>query len=547
MKSDNSSILYQNSSSTVFLIDIPASIARAQDLSPESHPDIPDETKSTPTTSILRKPHKRRHILSSSPLKQPYAVRNEPKSETARAKVLAKVPQSERVIHDAIHPLVLDALSEIRQIYPQGSEWCLPRHFLERKDGFDSRVDPNQNEEARFKRLSKIRKGKSTPRKPKLLKRQHGNAFNREEHKHGFLDIQAPPRQRGSGLTTDTYDHGQVQHQPPLILSPGRNRFEDGDELCNKLVKNTSSDAATIELRSPFAVKSRRRFSFDVEQTQHQSQVFIIPPLSRFILCNLPISEELDCTKPTPIPGLGPEQKFNLIVLDPPWVNRSVRRSGHYQTQTYLDNELLKGYIYAVLAMHSYSHPHPPPQIDDTLDLDQDRSKSSSNISIAAIWITNSAKSRAVALSALINSGFSVCEEWVWIKTTVEGKPVMPIEGLWRKPYEVLVIGKRQAETASNFSKGVGAGGVLRRTIAAVPDVHSRKPNLKAVFERVFFKAETGLKTEPDSDPGTGVGVAGQTVKYSALEVFARNLTAGWWACGNEVLKFNSESWWVDE
>ncbi|KAL4987623.1 MT-A70-domain-containing protein [Aspergillus falconensis] len=535
MKPGNSSILYQNSSSTVFLVDIPASIARAQDLSPESHPNIPDEIKSTPSTSISRKPHKRRHILSSPPLKQPYAVQNEPKSETARAKVFAQIPQSEREIHEAIRPLVRDALSEIRQIYPRGLEWGLPRHFLVGKDGPDSGADPKQNEEARSKQLSKIRKGKSARERLKLLKRQYDNAFDGEEHKHELLDIQALPRRRGSGFTIYTDDHGQTQRQPPLILSPGRNRFEDGEELCNKLVKNTSSHAATIELRSPFAFKSHRRFSFEVEETQHQGQVFIIPPLSRFILCDLPISDELDCTNPTPIPDLDPEQKFNLIVLDPPWANRSVRRSGHYQTQSYLSNELLKGYIYSVLAMHSYSHPHPPPQIDEILDLDQVRPKSSSNLSIGAIWITNSAISRAIAHSALIKSGFSVCEEWVWIKTTVEGEPVTPIEGLWRKPYEVLIIGKRDPETASDSNADAGASGVLRRAIAAVPDVHSRKPNLKAVFERVFFTA------------GTGAGLPGQTVRYSALEVFARNLTAGWWACGNEVLKFNSESWWVDE
>ncbi|KAL4998157.1 hypothetical protein BDV10DRAFT_167889 [Aspergillus recurvatus] len=544
MKSDNCSILYQNSSSTVFLVDIPASIARAQDLLPQSHPDISDETKSTPTTSIPEKTHKRRHILSSPPLKQPYPAQNEPKSETARAKVLSQIPQAESEIHEAIRPLVLGALSEIRQNYPQGSEWCLPRHLLAGKDGFDSGADPKQNEEARFKQLSKIREGKSAREKPKLLKREYDDAFEGEEQKREHLDIQFLPRQRSSGLTADTDNHGQIQHQPPLILSPGRNRLGDGDELCNKLVKNTSSDAATIVLRSPFAVKSRGRSNFDVERTQHQGQMFVIPPLSRFILCNLPISEELDCTNPSPIPDLDPEQKFNLIVLDPPWANRSVRRSGHYQTQTYLEDELLKGYINSVLAVHSYSHPYPPPQIDDTLDQDQDRSKSSSNLSIAAIWITNSAKSRAIAHSALIKSGFSVCEEWVWIKTTVQGEPVTPIEGLWRKPYEVLVIGKRRPETATDFIGGAGASGVLRRAIAAVPDVHSRKPNLKSVFERVFFTAGTVVDTEPDSDPGTG---AGQTVRYSALEVFARNLTAGWWACGNEVLKFNSESWWMDE
>ena len=33
---------------------------------------------------------------------------------------------------------------------------------------------------------------------------------------------------------------------------------------------------------------------------------------------------------------------------------------------------------------------------------------------------------------------------------------------------------------------------------------------------------------------------------YVAMEVFARNLTAGWWGCGNEVMKFNDEGCWVD-
>jgi len=97
----------------------------------------------------------------------------------------------------------------------------------------------------------------------------------------------------------------------------------------------------------------------------------------------------------------------------------------------------------------------------------------------------------------------------------------MPAEGLWRKPYEVLVIGKRR----NGFERGDWDGEIVRRVIAAVPDVHSRKPNLREVLERVFF-----------GDWG-----------YEALEVFARNLTAGWWSVGNEVLKFNDEKWWVSE
>jgi N6-adenosine-specific RNA methylase IME4 len=67
-----------------------------------------------------------------------------------------------------------------------------------------------------------------------------------------------------------------------------------------------------------------------------------------------------------------------------------------------------------------------------------------------------------------------------------------------------------------------GGGAVEGKVIVSVPDVHSRKPNLRGLFE--------GLLPE----------------RYEALEVFARNLTAGWWAWGDEVLLFQRRECWVD-
>ncbi|KAL4901896.1 hypothetical protein BDW74DRAFT_169863 [Aspergillus multicolor] len=510
----NSSILYENPSFT--------------GLSPQSNSGTSNTSEPDSITSLYKKTVKRRHIISSAPLKQPYAATNEPKKETARAKLLAQIPQSEREIHAAICPLVLDALSEIKHYYPKDSKWCLPRYFLEDED------DEGSGEDSKPVRNGKRARGKNRPQDD-----QPDSSDRKEQEDLHFFDIQVPPRE----LEADGFD--QIQRQPPLILAPGRNRFKDESKICNTLVKNTSPDTATIELRDPFAVKSLRRFSFDPKtedaqtQTQNRGQAFIIPLLSRFILCDLPLSDRLDYANPSPIPGLDPNQKFNLIVLDPPWANRSVRRSGHYQTQTYLDNEMLKGYISSVLSVHS--HPSTPLGHHNTLGCDI----SKSNLSIAAIWTTNSAKSRTIAYGSLSESGFSICEEWVWIKTTVEGEPVTSIEGFWRKPYEVLVIGKKGPGPAlgPKDSDSPSVGGVLRRVIAAVPDVHSRKPNLKELFEKVFFSSAS----ENGTGPETVIGPAGKPAEYSALEVFARNLTAEWWACGNEVLKFNSESWWVDE
>lgn len=501
----NSSILYQNTSNTVFLIDIPASIALAQELSLEPQPGAPSDSISFVSTEPPKK--KQRRILSTPALKTPYPASFEPKSEAARARVLARIPRSE--IHEEISPLLSNALEDIRNHYCQGSEWYLPRCLLEDDEskGRDQELD-------RSAWLARIRSGKSDRGKKSRAQDRNATRNEHDEEDDKFHPEYFPPPSSQQGFAI-----AQSPFQPPLILSPGRNRFEDEAELCNQLVKNTSPETAIVEIHSLFAVKPLKNFKVDTEK-QECTRVFIIPPLSNFILCNLPISTPLtgmEHENPSPIPSLASNQKFNLIVMDPPWSNKSVRRSGYYETRTYLDSELLMAYICAVLTVHSYS----PLQNGDLTP------ENKSNLSIAAIWITNSARAREAAYGGLAGAGFSVCEEWVWVKTAVDGQPVTPIEGVWRKPYEILVIGERKP---GSITRAPGDG-ILRRVIAAVPDVHSRKPNLKEAFEKTFFTPE------PNTAP----------VHYSALEVFARNLTAGWWACGNEVLKFNSENWWSDE
>lgn len=442
---NESSILYQNALRTVFLLDIPTSITLAQDLtqtqqqySPEPKPPI-----ATPT------PTKKRHLLSTTPLKEPYPSPPEPKTHAARARLLERIPFVEREFHaNLIEPLVRGGLHEIRECYSNGDgdgdgrEWCLERFTVD--DG-----------------------GGESRKRERALDNVH----------------------------SDGYEAGIAQ--PPVILSPTCvNCFGTMIELGNVVVKNTSLQPASLVVPSDLSGEEHR-----------QSRVFTVPALSNFLFCMLstsrPYTEDLN-----PIPGLPQSQKFNLILLDPPWPNRSVRRSRHYQTQAYFDMDELSRFIRDILQVHLLDTKFPP------------ESAAQSKESIAAIWVTNAEKSRKAAYDAIADAGLSVCEEWVWVKTTTNGESITPVVGLWRKPYEILIIGKREEDT---FPRGNSE--VTRRVIAAVPDVHSRKPNLKELFESVFF----GVCT------------------YKALEVFARNLTAGWWAVGNEVLKFNEEEWWFTE
>lgn len=515
MPSD-SSILFESPDSTIFLIDIPTSISLAQKLRPTPEPEASRDTKATSDS----KQHKRRHLISSEPLKVPYPAQNEPKSEAARAKILAQIPQSEREIHQTIRPLVFNALDEIRSHRSQKTlQWCLPRHTIEEEKANDVNAPDQPDQDGYLTQAANYVLGK---RKRVTGKGSLESASSRSKAPGDEGQIKINPqhleRHRASR-------RGWTEPIPPLILSPGANRFEDEEALCNNLVKNTSSEPATIEIRRSFAMNPLRH-SIHADEGQNgdsdQAQIVInVPPLSRFILCDLPISMPLHHRESmNPIPGLSPDKKFNLMIFDPPWSNRSVRRSGHYQTQKYLESELLTAYLSSVLTVHSYQPTKDEPPLQDTR----------SNLSIAAIWTTNSAKSRKAAYGSLAGAGFSICEEWIWIKTTTNGEPVTLLDGLWRKPYEVLVIGKRQPVFDCEGHDGHRDCEGVRRVIAAVPDVHSRKPILKEVLERVFFKSASD-----------------NPVRYSGLEVFARNLTAGWWACGNEVLNFNYEDWWFDE
>ena len=447
-----SSIIYQNPTKTLFLLDIPISISLAQDLSPTQHRHHRSVCSTQAQQPLSHTPKKQtKCILSTAPLQTPYPTPPEPKTEKARARVLERIPAAERVFHgDVVGPLVRDGLEGIRRGLGSedgGKAWCLERCVC-------------------------------TSDLPWT----------------GSL---------GMSLGGWRADEGG---QPPVILSPTcENVFGAIAELCDVPVKNSSTESALLAVLHESTPSSRKPCTF------------IIPPLTTFLFCTLAMTP----SPPTPypdtrhqkkdlIPGLPRGQKFNLILFDPPWPNRSVRRSGHYHTQTYMDMDVLVQTVRDILRVCLRG-------LDPNSESNLGKVSGNQEECIAAVWVTNSPKARKATYDAIQEAGLVVSEEWIWVKTTTNGEPITPIDGLWRKPYEALVIGQKKGTSRA------GGDDVTRRVLAAVPDVHSRKPNLREVFEEVFFASS-----------------------YSALEVFARNLTAGWWACGDEVLRFNAEEWWVD-
>lgn len=191
--------------------------------------------------------------------------------------------------------------------------------------------------------------------------------------------------------------------------------------------------------------------------------------------------------------------RFNFIVLDPPWPNRSARRKKSYGI-AYGTNEV--NFLLSSLPIQAHL----------------------ADEGLVAVWVTNKSAFREMLLGddGLFEQwGVSLVEEWIWLKVTSGGDPISPIDSKWRKPYEVLLIGRK----AGPDGKTIESAEVKRRVLIGVPDLHSRKPNLSTLFEEFV-----GTKKGP----------------YEALEIFARNITAGWWGWGNEALKFQMCKHWEE-
>jgi N6-adenosine-specific RNA methylase IME4 len=275
----------------------------------------------------------------------------------------------------------------------------------------------------------------------------------------------------------------------------------------NSPVSNEQSlDGVTSECqrlgRAPILLSSTEKFDafssigelegclvHNSQDQQHTVRVdkhgeYLIPPKAAFILGKL--TQDI-CTLKDSLRVLMPNYEgYDMIVMDPPWDNRSVRRSSKYNTQHHQDPDPFE--IAAAI-------------VRDLL----------STTGMVGIWITNKAAVRSKVETTF--KGYHLYEEWIWIKTTTRGEPITRLDGIWRHPYEILLL-YRNAPTF---------GPPKRRIIAAVPDVHSRKPCLKNLLDENL------------------------PAKYTVLELFARSLTAGWSSWGDEVLKFQHASEWMPQ
>lgn len=120
---------------------------------------------------------------------------------------------------------------------------------------------------------------------------------------------------------------------------------------------------------------------------------------------------------------------------------------------------------------------------------------------LVGIWITNKPKFRTYVLETLFPSWrVEPVGEWIWLKITTTGEPMFDLESSMRKPYEILLFGrkalspkreKKKRKREANGGEGqvadvlgdrvitASVSTIPRKIILAVPDLHSRKPCIK--------------------------------------------------------------------
>ncbi|KAJ4819606.1 Methyltransferase-like protein 2 [Rhynchospora pubera] len=226
--------------------------------------------------------------------------------------------------------------------------------------------------------------------------------------------------------------------------------------------------------------------SDDDVEAEFQNVIYVLPPKSLFLMSDLRQVRKL-------IAGDSAEG-FNLIVIDPPWENGSARQKAMYPT--------LPNRHFMYLPVKELAH---------------------SDGALVALWITNRQKLQDFVVKDLLPAwGISHATPFYWLKVKPDGSLIGDLDLFHHRPYELLLLGYVNVDFNSECMKTIKH---LKesRVIISVPGAYSRKPPLGKLLEEYI----------PGQRPSR------------CIELFARELVAGWTSWGNEPLHFQDATYYL--
>ncbi|XP_073987048.1 methyltransferase like 4 isoform X2 [Rhodnius prolixus] len=198
---------------------------------------------------------------------------------------------------------------------------------------------------------------------------------------------------------------------------------------------------------------------------------YVIPPSCNFFSCSI---DEID----SKLQG----NKYDFILVDPPWWNKFVRRK---RTKSIRKSyNMLHNNVIEEIPIFKYLN----------------------ELGLLGVWCTNSPTHLEAVKHFFRKWNLEYVAEWYWLKVTQGGDPVCDLCGKTdKKPFERIIFGSVKCRGLKNPENG--------KVIISVPSaVHSHKPPLTEI-----------LSTYLPKDP-------------KCLELFARYLLPGWTSVGNQVL-----------
>ncbi|KAM8783760.1 N(6)-adenine-specific methyltransferase METTL4 isoform 2-T2 [Rhynchonycteris naso] len=188
-------------------------------------------------------------------------------------------------------------------------------------------------------------------------------------------------------------------------------------EMAKHLPPLNEMELLTLQLmENDMSVSEQDLFSRIVENNSSFTKVitlmgqkYLVPPKSSFLL------SDISCMYPL----LNYRKTYDVIVIDPPWQNKSVKRSNRY---SYLSLLQIKQIPIPKLAAPNC---------------------------LVITWVTNRQKHLRFVKEELYPSwSVEMVAEWHWLKITNSGEFVFPLDSPHKKPYEGLILGRVQEKTA---------------------------------------------------------------------------------------------------
>jgi N6-adenosine-specific RNA methylase IME4 len=475
-------IIYQNVEADITLIDIPTSIAAAQgDRSGVLLSTVPLEAPINPKEDYRPKAKKPR--ANGTQPEDSFTTQHVHHCSSPHATVAEASQHDLQSLH--LDDLRYKLLAEhaLRQISVQvPGSWCTQRKLMTQKPlcGEEETMDVDDITEKELE--SRMKEWASWSES-----KEDDTAFNLQQMMASL------------GAAPEVAKPATVAPRWMMSYCPARETTSS-----TRVAETVSPNVQTEPWTGTFHNPNRHSLALGIaEDTSQSAQLgpeyrFTIPPRSTLFLSDSTASDAFRTSFRELTGEFTLPRHFDLVLLDPPWPNRSAKRKGAYEQvggMPYLKKMLLNM------------------DIDSYLE----------HNALVGIWITNKQALRDHVLGpgGLFETwNVGLIEEWLWIKTTTKGEPMFDIDSAMRKPYEILLLG---LAAPNSWTTMTHAPTIKRRVIAAVPDIHSRKPCLKQLLEPYLV------------DP----------TDYSALEVFSRYLVSGWTSWGNEVLKYNWEGYWA--